>query len=362
MSSQGVRLAIDLERLLEPISVENPCGESLRYEGTYDRVEQSRREDNANLPQGLWKTDLKRADWLAVEAICAEALEKRTKDLQLAAWLLQAWIHLDGFTGAVRGFKLMNGLCQKFWDGLFPAIEGGDLEFRLAPIRWINEKLPLDLKLVPITKPFSEDVPTYSWADWETLLRAAGPAKEPSDNSMARFQQSLQMTARDWLVSLRRDVGEMISAGNAFDQLIDEKAGKLAPGTLRVRAVAEEVGQLLDSVLTETQSGTIVPVVAPEGPLEAEPVESATELSVSSQEKPTGAIRTRAEAYRLLEEAADFLQRTEPHSPTPYLVRRAVAWGKMSFNELLPELVRNNSELSEILRLLQVDATNRTKS
>jgi len=56
----------------------------------------------------------------------------------------------------------------------------------------------------------------------------------------------------------------------------------------------------------------------------------------------------------MLAEAADFLIRTEPHSPTPYLVRRAILWGSMSLEELLPELVRNQSELSDIYRLLNV--------
>ena len=53
-------------------------------------------------------------------------------------------------------------------------------------------------------------------------------------------------------------------------------------------------------------------------------------------------------------EAADYLARTEPHSPTPYLVRRAIAWGSMRLEDLLPELVRNDGELTEICRLLQI--------
>jgi type VI secretion system protein ImpA len=86
-----------------------------------------------------------------------------------------------------------------------------------------------------------------------------------------------------------------------------------------------------------------------------------TGLSLVTSDVPATAIRTRAEAYRLLEQAADFLQRTEPHSPTPYLLRRAVSWGRMSFDQLLPELVRSNSELSEIVRLLQVEVSKNPK-
>jgi len=65
-------------------------------------------------------------------------------------------------------------------------------------------------------------------------------------------------------------------------------------------------------------------------------------------------IRSRAEAYRRLSEAADYLLRTEPHSPTPYLVKRAVSWGGMTLTELLQEIVRDNTDLLEIYALLGV--------
>ena len=66
-------------------------------------------------------------------------------------------------------------------------------------------------------------------------------------------------------------------------------------------------------------------------------------------------IRTRADAYRALEEIAEFLYGNDPHSPTSYLIRRAVAWGDMHFDELLPELVRDDAELSDIVKLLRLD-------
>ncbi|HET9714536.1 MAG TPA: hypothetical protein VFP64_21785, partial [Pyrinomonadaceae bacterium] len=59
-------------------------------------------------------------------------------------------------------------------------------------------------------------------------------------------------------------------------------------------------------------------------------------------------------AYRRLSEAADYLLRTEPHSPTPYLVKRAVEWGNMSLPELFQQIVRNEGELNEIDRLLRL--------
>src|SRR6516225_910593 len=105
MSAKPTPYRVDLEKLLYPISVERPAGESLRYEGTYDRIREARRQDEAELSQGIYKTELKKADWPLVEKLCLEELETRSKDLQLATWLLEAWLHLGGFAGALDGFN-----------------------------------------------------------------------------------------------------------------------------------------------------------------------------------------------------------------------------------------------------------------
>ena len=50
-----------------------------------------------------------------------------------------------------------------------------------------------------------------------------------------------------------------------------------------------------------------------------------------------GPITSRAQAYKMLDAAADYLLRAEPHSPAPYLVKRAVTWGRMPLQDLLKE-------------------------
>jgi type VI secretion system protein ImpA len=63
-------------------------------------------------------------------------------------------------------------------------------------------------------------------------------------------------------------------------------------------------------------------------------------------------IQSRAEAYLLLSLAADYLLRTEPHSPVPYLVKRAMAWGQLPLAELLAELVPDSSSVEAIHTML----------
>ena len=98
-------------------------------------------------------------------------IENRTKDLQISVWLLESLLRLHGFAGVKEGMRLMMGLCERFWDHLYPEIEEDDLESRVSPFYWMNEKLYYELKMIKITLPDSVDASPYTWADWEAAGR-----------------------------------------------------------------------------------------------------------------------------------------------------------------------------------------------
>src|SRR5690349_5432825 len=347
---------IDIHGLLAPIPGSNPAGESLRYQGTYDRIAEARRQDDARLSQGIYKSTLKRADWTTVESICIEALTTRTKDLQIAGWLLEAWLHLYGFSGVARGLRLLDGICTEFWDTAYPTIDGGDLEGRLAPFTWIEEKLSLALKQIPLTVPRNDPSgESYSYVDWESACHYENLAmKDPRtyQDALAKlnptvdaFREAVAATDHSFYVDLLESLDEAIDACALLQQSLDQNGGKAAPSFHQFNEALTAIQQL---VYQDLQSRDEMPETAHEEVVtnETETLDSGMELWSS------GPIRNRADAYRRLSEVADYLLRTEPHSPTPYLVRRAVEWGNMSLPELLQQIVRNQGELDEIDKLL----------
>jgi type VI secretion system ImpA family protein len=351
----------DIEKLLSPLSADHPAGESLRYDGTYEKIRDARREDDPNLPQGVWKTDLRKAHWTSLESIAIEALETRSKDLQIAAWLTEAWLKLYGFAGVARGFELMYALAEGFWDDLHPAIENGDLEFRLAPLVWINEKLSISLKLLPITQPDAAIEKAYSFADFEratqlenAMQRPGAPkALPPNSTTTATIRRSAMLTPTVWYRTLETGIHETQAAVHQLDGFIDSKVGGASPGFPRILEAAAEILSFVEEILSQRKDqGENIPQHTSTQEDSDQPDNNASPAAEPALVH--GRIRDRAEAYYLLEEAADYLARTEPHSPTPYLVRRAIAWGSMSLEQLLPEMIRNGNELQEIFRLLQI--------
>ncbi len=353
--------APDLAALLAPIPGDRPAGEALRYSGLYDAVQEARREDDAALPQGIWKTQLKRADWRQVAALTSEALAGRSKDLQLAVWLLEAWTRLDRVPGIVRGLDLLLGLCEAYWPDLHPLPEEGDLDYRVAPFVWLNEKVSLVAKQVPLVEPEPADEPAAAWslADWEAAARheqlaRAHPeaAKSPGAEravTVERFMAAVAATPAAFYAVLDRDLGRATAALARLQALLDGRCGAQSPSLYGFREVLGAMRQLAERVLRE-RGEEAAPEVPPElwpGAFEESPAAPPAPLS-------GGRITSRAEAYHWLAEAADYLLRTEPHSPTPYLVRRAVSWGNLSLTDLLRELVQNEGDLKTIYALLGV--------
>ncbi|OHC25894.1 MAG: hypothetical protein A3J25_10020 [Pseudomonadales bacterium RIFCSPLOWO2_02_FULL_63_210] len=63
---------------------------------------------------------------------------------------------------------------------------------------------------------------------------------------------------------------------------------------------------------------------------------------------------SRDEAYRQLALVAEYLAKTEPHSPVPYLINRAVEWGQKQLRDLLTELINADPESRRLWPLLGV--------
>jgi len=382
----------ELAPLLAPIRPDAPAGDWLYYDRAYDLIREARREDDQSLPRGIWKREMKRANWSEVIELSAAALTSRTKDLQIAAWLLEAWTKTHGFTGAMRGFQLIHGLSTRYWEGLYPLADGDDLSARSMVIDWVNENLDLLLQSIPLTKSADLDLRNWTWNERVDALRnenmvLKGKASPPSPGSnvltSAKMFASIMATPRSFFVKLRDDLAGALDAAKAVEDFFDEKFGIEAPSLTRVLEVFKTIHQWVVGVLAQhvTEDKTDRPAVAPPAlPVENSPAAriiastagvAATGVNMnedSMESSPSAAgvpmvdhARARADAYRKLAEAAHTLMRIEPHSPTPYLVFRAIAWGEMSLAELMRHFITSGYDLKSLYAMLGMEEQKPTK-
>lgn len=354
-SQQPIELADDYfaqttgvswQRLIEAVTDQQPAGLLLRGEPVYRQIQEARRSDDPTLPRGPWEHELKKSDWSKVEKLCANAIAEQSKDLQLVAWLFEAQLYRWGAACIAPMFKLINELCNQYWDSLYPAIENGDLEFRTNMISWINEKLIVRLHLIPLTDGNKH---TYSWSDWENasrneqILSVHGSQAEDhiEGPSIAEFTQAMAASSTEFFQHQYFAFTEGLAALEEVDGLMDELCGDQAPSLGKFRDALSNMAQLLEVELTKRGHG--VEVALPQNSVDDAQNDPFGAPAVTAEKMPSvthGNLipQTRQEAYHMLAQASDLLMRLEPHSPTPYLVKRAIEWGNLNTAQLYQEL------------------------
>jgi len=372
----------DIDALLAPLGGAQPAGRSVRYEPIYAAIRQAREEENPNLPMGVWERPLKKADWPLAEAKCVETLQSHSKDFQVAAWLCEAWIHLHQVEGFIAGASLLAGMVERFWDSAHPQIEDGDDDARAAPFIWINENLPVTLLLNIALLKVPDRVPSVvTLAVWDQAVageqKAAAPkAGDPlGEKPLTRddLNSNAAGKALPSLIAMRGRFQEAAAQWDVLAQQLDEKMGANAPSVARVGEMLRRLERAAHSLI-----GGREPALAAGAPAAAEAAAPATLPANLDDRSPTmdtassqraaepggaepalraGPITNREEAYRLLDAVAAYLQKTEPHSPTPYLIKRAVSWGRMSLADLMQEVVREEGDITRFFSLLGIKDT-----
>ena len=267
-----MKAKIDIDALLAPIPGENPAGEDLRYSPIYDDLKEARRADD-QLERGEWQREIKTSDWGKVISIAIEALSKKSKDLQIAAWLTEALIRKEDFSGLATGLRLMLGLLKNYWENLYPPLEEGDLDFRAAPLQFVNDKLWPSIKEISLTD--ASATPGYSWLKWQesrevgtesqTLTRSGGAdenKKKRRDQLIAEgkltaeeFDSAVSGSSKAYYKSLVEDLALCRETFKQLDEFVDQKFGAQAPRLADFRQALEDCERVVMKIYQEQKGG-----------------------------------------------------------------------------------------------------------
>lgn len=356
---------IDLDALLKPISDDSPTGESVRYSGVYDEINEARREDD-DMAQGEWKTDRKVADYRAVIAAAIPVLEKESKDLQVAAWLSEALVNEHGFVGLRDSLKLLSGLQEKFWEGLFPEIDEGDMEGRANALEWMDQKAAFAIKRAPITQGngpgyfgwedsktfvFPENPEQLSVEEQQKLANLRAQAEKEGRTSAEQWEKAVAQSRRAFYEVLEFTIQECLEEFKALNLIIEKTFDmNQAPGLREVAVSLEQIKSQTDKLLEQKRQEE--PDPEDEEAEEGSGDEGSTGTSGGGARSASGSINDRKDALKRLAQLASFFRKTEPHSPVSYLINRAVKWGNMPLNDWLQDVVKDAGTLEQLRQTL----------
>lgn len=367
-SVQVAKPPIDIDALLADIPGGDPAGEDIRYGAEHDLIKEARRED-ADLPQGVWKSDRKRADWAEVIRLSRGVLTARSKDVQVAAWLCEALLGRHGLPGMEAGLVLLARLVEVYGEDLHPRAEDEGDRSRLALVfEWLNNRLVIMVLTLAVTNPPGDRDIGLTFGDFlnSQRLQALTPATDGKGNSNRKapsgpapvtlqlFNATVRGTSTPFYRDLYASLRATMLALDGLRAALDAELNGDAPSMQELAQRLGDISQWTQTVLRERGED---PAMIDE---EQQPVEPKDEMAEKEEQAPAGGhapsaagpIASRRDAYRQLAEIADFLAKTEPHSPTPYILHRIVQWRDLPLPMLLGELSRGRKDVAAIFELV----------
>jgi type VI secretion system protein ImpA len=329
---------IDLEALLAPIPGANPAGVNLIRSADHDEIKAllPKPDRDALEPGG------QAGQWPKIVQATTKKLREKSKDLYIASWLTEALVQLHGFAGLKDGLKLIHGLLERYWDNVYPLAE--DAEVRAAPLVSLMERNgPLWIGEVPLTRSPIRDPETdaaipVTFNLWHSIVVAQMEDKKPLESAM---MSAVGDTPNDIFLRHQADLEECQALTEAINRLLDERLKEHAPGITAIREALKGCGGRIKSVLSARGVGM-------EDGEDAGGGAEGAGGDLASNGAGKGPVRSRQDALARLHEVAEFFRRTEPHSPVPYLILRAINWSRLSFDKLLTELVKDQTALQQI--------------
>jgi type VI secretion system protein ImpA len=332
---------IDIVALSAPVPGDSPAGGPLPYDVRL-KLEELRKEINpadydADDPRR--PTEHRKPDWPGIVKLASDTLTNTSKDLLAAARLTEALTVVHGMPGLRDGISLLTRLASDAWGRMYPPIEDGESpEVREGPFKWLNQvgygaMFPHTLRTLPLLTVGGRG---YSLSDWQ------------NQSTRGQFESAIGGASDDAVRNLVDDLKGAREGLQALATVLHEKMGDYAPDLVSSENT-ENLGAALNDCLKAAnqilarKTGVAAPAGTDDVPA---PVGGGATVSKT--------LASRADAYRMLNQAADLLQQIEPHSPIPYLVKRAVRLGDLKFPELMRALIRENVVLDELDRLIGI--------
>ncbi len=357
----------DLEALLAPIPGDAPQGTDIREDfsaaSPYNMLRDARSEAR-DAERGKDAGDADARDpgplWRAVRELAAKTLAETTKDLEVAAWMTEAYVRSHGLPGLTAGALVMAGLAQHYWEVLYPLPDDYGMETRVAPVTGLNGRDGNGSLIQPLYmtvlfhradgSPFAY----YQYRQSEQLGTLDAERRQQRIEAGAIPFDDVEREARaaggQHFAAQLSDARAAHDAWQAMAVVIDEKAGPDGPSTTAVR-------DLLAGIMDVARR--FAPAEAAQEAMgsNSAPAESASGTPGGGFARiaaSPGQIASREDALRALGEIATYFRRTEPHSPLSYTLDEAVRRGRMTLPDLLAELVADTDARNAILNSLGI--------
>jgi type VI secretion system protein ImpA len=263
-------------------------------------------------------------------------------------------VRLYGFAGLRDGFRLYRELADRFWETAYPADEGDGPAGRVATMGGLNGDANRDGALrfpiyrVALTDGKGVALSAFQY-EYAISMEQLPPERKQQridggQVSLQAFEAAAQATGSGFASELTDDLSGCIQEFDKLVVLLEAKCGADAPPSSKIREALQKCRTIVESIYKDR-------MVSSEPLAQADPGSGRSALAPPDL---TGPIASRNQAFRMIEEIAQFFRKTEPHSPLIYALEQVVRWGKLPLPQLLSELIPDDGARSRLFELIGI--------
>lgn len=369
---------LDFETLLTPIGGDDDSGAGLdlrsdsELSAVYYQIRDARSAARSAEREAVRNgEDLPKMppEWRTVIDQGTEVLSSNSKNLEIAAWMIEALFRRDGFAGLRDGYRLTRELIEKYWDDIHPMPDEDGVSTRVAALAGLNgEDAPGTLEEPLINAEITEAGAYGAFRVWhyKQALEVNGITDEEErqkriDAGSVDFDQVLETingTNIDFFRNLIDDISETAEEYDKFSDAIQEKCGDYYFPTSNIKNQVAEIRDLVNLITRD--------IIPDESEADASD-DAESDGAEGGGAKKTGTaaggpVANRAEALKTLLEVSNFFIRTEPHSPISYSLKQVVRWAQMPLPRLLTELILDDTSRGDYFRMVGISETDASAS
>lgn len=321
-------LPADYRFLLDPVTLESPCGEDLEYDPRYMElfiriVPKEKKVIGGSLGSERLESEYEPVRWSEVERDCIDILT-RTRDIRLLTVWLRCRTQQAGATGLRQGLLVLDSLLRLWPEDIYPRMETegdpdllprSDTLLALAENRGLLADIRgllvagsggLRLEMRDVERSFSIPLPEDALPPEGMRHRLEDLRSRSAPDFLAlldclRLARSIDEHAREQLGPEAPDLAPLLELLGRLDTVV-------AGGGSSPEPSQEEVEQVASQVVATELSGP-----SPGAALEAFPSSAALPLGIANRH----VARERIREVRL------WFEEHEPSSPVPVLLRQA---------------------------------------
>jgi len=320
------------DQLLQPITAERPCGESLedtellasfdafRLFGQAKPLDAPTEPDEKRIPKSIGSPE-----WIEIRDKALEALAK-SRDLRLLAHLGTAVLRTDGVPAFSDTLSVASKWLETQWSHVYPLVDEDAILRRNALNCFADPMAVVDgLRRIRIVN--SRQHGAFSLRDVDIATHQLTPGASDAQVDENQVNAAFAATPVVELAQLHESVVGAVASLRSIDAKMRDAAGT-------------EATPLFDPLMVQLQRMTQVLraqiAVHPDSAaatLSGVEAGAATEAATQS-----GPVKSRQDAIRALDAVADFFKRTEPSSPIPLFLARAKRLVSKDFLEVLEDI------------------------